>query len=185
MITKITLTVDINPETLECKIIKQETAKSSTPSKKPELIEGSDPKVVLEDNKYVISEAAANLMGIQPEDRVAIRYKKIDKVLFPVIGKQEAFNIHSGNRVTKGLTVSCRGTGNEELAKYGTVFTVTPMKGSSDLFVLIGDTDAPNQGDSEIDTTQEEEAPEEDLTLENDTIDNNDSFEISDDSFNL
>jgi hypothetical protein len=184
MITKITLTVDVNPETLECKIIKQENAKSES-TRKVEPLGGTEPKIVLEDNKYMLNEVAASLMGVSPEDRLAIRYKKIDKVLFPVIGKQEAFNIKSGNRVTKGLTVSCRGAGNEELAKYGSVFTVTPMKGSSDLFVLIGDTDAPNQEDSEIDTTQEEEAPEEDLTLENDTIDNNDSFEISDDSFNL
>lgn len=181
MITKITLTLDVNPETLECTILKQETAKTS--STKSKVVDDNDPepKITLEDNKYIFNQAAATLMGVVPEDRVAIRYKKIDKVLFPVIGKQEAFKIHSGNRVTKNLTVSCRGTGNEELAKYGSIFTVSPMKDSSDLFVMIGDTDITNN--DEIDTTQADEESEIDQ-FEQEKIDV-DKFEIDDKAFIL
>ena len=89
MITKITLTIDINPETLKCKILKQDTSTSTKKATKIE--EGVEPKIILEANKFILNQAAADLIGVQPEDRVAIRYKKIDKVLFPVIGKQEAF----------------------------------------------------------------------------------------------
>ncbi len=183
MITKITLTIDINPETLECKILKQDTSTSTKKATKIE--EGVEPKIILEANKFILNQAAADLIGVQPEDRVAIRYKKIDKVLFPVIGKQEAFKISSGNRVTKGLSVSCRGVGNEELSKYGSTFTLTSMKDNPELFVMVGDTDISESNNNDIDTSTEDEAPEEDINDITQQIDENDSFNIDNDSFNI
>lgn len=137
MIINLNLTLDYNPETGECSVVKTERAKSST--KVAVDNDTAEPQIVLDANKYILNQAAANLMGVKWEDRLEIKYQKVQGVIYPVIGTGETFGTKTGNKLTKTLTVSCRGKANEMLARYGRTFTVSEMKGEPGLFVLIGD----------------------------------------------
>lgn len=145
MIVKMMITFDYDPETNEYKPIKQEIIKEKAKViKESEKVEESaEPQVTLEGNKYVLNKAAATLMGVEPEDRLDIQYKKIGKVMFPIIGSDSAFGTKGGNKLTKSLTVSCRGKAHERLSQYGDTFTVTKMKEQEGLFVLLGNADRP------------------------------------------
>ena len=98
--------------------------------------ESSNPTLVLEDNKYCLNQAAINLMGVNPDDKLDIKYEKQGKVMVPVIGTDEVFGTRSGCRLTKSHTVSCRGSKNTELAKFGTEFTIVPHSSKEGLFIL-------------------------------------------------
>lgn len=182
MIIKINLTVDINPDTLECKILKQETSK---PSAKKVDIDDNDlePKIFLTENKYIINKAAAQLMDIKPEDKLAIRYLDIKSVNFPVIGKQEAYGIHSGNKVTKSMTVSCRGVGRDKLAEFGTVFVISKVADRDGLFAMVGDSDKPEMPPDKIDTSEADREEDIDLDSLNAVIEQDDLKKEQDDSY--
>lgn len=120
-------------------------------------VEGDIPKLVLEENKYCLNQAAANLMGIAPGDKIDIKYEKIDKSIVPIIGSDSVFGTRGGNKLTQSLTVACRGSKNQELSKYGTEFTIISHKDG--LFIL----------------------KNEDVKLEQ-AIENNEEFELPDDS---
>lgn len=142
MIINLNLTLDYNPETGACTVLKTEQAKSQT--KVVANNDTAEPQIVLDANKYILNQAAANLMGVKWEDRLEIKYQKVQGVIYPVVGTDNAFGTPgSGNKLTKGLTVSCRGKANEMLARYGHTFTLSEMKSSEGVFVLIGD--APEQ----------------------------------------
>lgn len=178
------ITFDYNPDTNEYtpiskELVKEEVKKTVIKSKPDETTE---PQITLESNKYIFNQAAATLMGVQWEDRVTICYQKVDGLLFPIIGKDSAFgeSFGGGNKVTKSLTVSCRGGANEQLSKYGNVFTVTKMKDKEGLFVLLGNTERPNEPEQD-----EVIVPDmEDIDIPLDTeIDDSLAFEITDDTF--
>lgn len=143
MILKFELSVDtttgefsvVNTETGEVKSVTTKVAKKT--SKKKE--ESSTPQLILEDNKYSLNSAAVELMNLSPDDKVDIKYEKNGKAMQPIIGSDEVFGTHGGNRLTKSNTVACRGSKHDELSKYGTVFTITPHKTKEGLFVLAGD----------------------------------------------
>lgn len=190
MIIKMMITFDFNPETNEYTPIKQEVVKdkaTKTITKAGEAEESAEPQLTLEDNKYILNQSAATLMGVQWEDRLSIKYQKIEGLTFPVIGTDAAFGTKGGNKLTKSLSVSCRGKANELLAKYGDTFTVTKMKGHDDLFVLLGNADRPTEPEKQIDTNiniKEDNNPVEDLPLDT-TIEDENAYEISDDSLNF
>lgn len=96
----------------------------------------SDPLLTLEENKYQLSQKAVELMSIQPDDKLDIKYEKIGKQIVPVIATDENFNSHTGNRVTKSFTVSYRGSKREELSKYGSVFTIVKHPDKEGRFIL-------------------------------------------------
>lgn len=112
---------------------------STTTKKKSSKVESSDPQLTLLDNKYELNTAAVELMGVEPDDRLDIKIKKIGNSMVPVIGTDEAFGTKSGNRLTKSFTVSCRGKGHDDLATYGTVFTLATHPSMENLFILQGD----------------------------------------------
>lgn len=144
MIIKMLLTLDFDPATGEYKSLKQEIIKEEVKTKTVvEADDSSEPQITLDPNKYILNKAAAQLMGVAWEDRLSIKYQKIDGITFPVIGTDEAFGTKGGNKLTKGLSVSCRGKANDLLKEYGDTFTVTKMKGRDDLFVLVGNADRP------------------------------------------
>lgn len=186
MIVKMMITFDYNPETNEYTPLKQEIVKDKVQkqTKKAEEAEDSaEPQITLESNKYVLNKAAAELMGVKWEDRLDIKYQPIEKggLMFPIIGTDVAWKTKSGNKVTKSLTVSCRGNANDLLSKYGDTFTVTPWKGHEGLFVLIGNKDRseePVTEDKNI-KIKEDENPVEDLPLDT-TLDNDEAYEIDD-----
>lgn len=71
--------------------------------------ESSAPILTLEDNKYCLTQAAADLMGVEPDCKLDIKYEKQGKETVPVIGSDDVWGTKGGNKLTKGLTVACRG----------------------------------------------------------------------------
>lgn len=188
MIIKLMITFDYDPETNEYKPLKQEIIKDKpqkTSTKAEELESTADPQIILESNKYILNKAAAALMGVQWEDRLDIKYQPIEKggIMFPIIGTDTVWKTKSGNKLTKSLTVSCRGNANEVLSKYGNIFTVTPWKGHEGLFVLLGNKDIEEIKEDNIEI-KEDENPVEDLPLDTE-LDNDEAYKIDDFSFDL
>lgn len=155
MIINLNLTLDYNPETGTCTVVKTEQVKSS--AKVVANNDTAEPQIILDANKYILNQAAANLMGVKWEDRLEIKYQKVQGVIYPVIGTDEAFGTKTGNKLTKTLTVSCRGKANEMLARYGRTFTVSEMKGQTGLFVLIGDNPPVEEKIDEIEVKEDED----------------------------
>lgn len=121
-------------EILETKLLSKKVDSEEAAPKKS--VEGS-PKLILESNKYVLTDSAMALMDVHPDDKLEIKYessKELGKV--PVIGTVEAFGIKGGNRLSKSNSVSFRGSKNEELTKYGTEFDVVPHPSKDGLFIL-------------------------------------------------
>lgn len=184
------ITFDYNPDTKECVLLKQEQVKEKAQkasTKAEEAEDSAEPQITLESNKYVLNRAAASLMGVEWENRLDIKYQPIEKggLMFPIIGTDTAWKTKSGNKLTKSLTVSCRGNANDLLSKYGDTFTVTPWKGHDGLFVLIGNKDRSEEEikDNNI-KIKEDENPVEDLPL-NTSLDNDEAYEIDDLSFEI
>ena len=98
--------------------------------------ESSEPTLTLEENKYCLNQAAADLMGVEPDCKLDIKYEKRGKETIPVIGTESAFGTKQGNKLTKSLTVACRGSKNEELSKYGTEFILVPHETKDGIFLL-------------------------------------------------
>lgn len=126
-------------ELLETKLIKRSVDKSNfevTATKrkasKPKKDESTIPQLILDDNKYYLNAAAIELMQVGPDSKIDIKYEKG----VPVIGTDEAFGTKGGNKLTKNNTVAYRGAKNEELAKYGTEFTISAHNSKEGLFVL-------------------------------------------------
>lgn len=186
MIIKMMITFDYNPETNEYIPLKQEIVKDK--KKDPALLmaeeakDSAEPQITLTDNKYILNESAANLIGVKWEDRLDIKYQLIDKIRFPIIGKDTAWGTKSGNKLTKSLTVSCRGNANSLLSEYGDTFSITPWQGYEGLFVLVGNKDRTTP-DENVEVT-EDENPENDLEAIQDAIDDTD-YEINNMTFNF
>lgn len=93
--------IDKNIEVVDAK-----PAKRASKAKKNE---SSEPTLTLEENKYCLNQAAADLMGVEPDCKLDIKYEKRGKETVPVIGTDTAFGTKQGNKLTKSLTVACRG----------------------------------------------------------------------------
>ena len=100
------------------------------PSAKKKVVQDEDkePKLILEDNKYRLNNAAVELMGLDTDSKLNIRYEQGKGGDVPVIGTSVAFGISSGNKLTKSNTVACRGHNREELVKYGEEFILVPIQ---------------------------------------------------------
>lgn len=176
---KMLIVFDFDPETGEYTPVSREilnegetgTKKTKAPKKgkgKSTLPDSKEPLIVLEDNKYILNEAAAEALGVSPDDRIDIKYEKHGKLLKPVIGSNEAFGTKGGNKLTNSLTVSCRGKANETLSEYGSQFTLIPHAHKDGLFMLIGDS-MPEESevvDDKIDVNEVDEEPSEDIPLD-------------------
>jgi hypothetical protein len=149
--------------------------------KKTTKNESSEPKLILENNKYQLTQAAVDLMGVEPDDKIDIKYEKQGKDIIPVIGSDEIFGTKQGNRLTKSLTVACRGNKNEELAKFGSEFTLVPHPNKTGIFIL-----STGIVNDEIEEPEEEEIDLPDIDLQ-DLIDNEDAdiTEVSASMFQL
>lgn len=116
-----------------------DTATSTKRQAKPVKVEANiEPLITLDSNKLVLTTGAVDMMKICPDCRVDIKYKKKDKVSVPVIGTDAAFGTKGGNKLTKTNTISFRGSANEKLAEYGSVFKLEPSEDEG-IFYLIGD----------------------------------------------
>lgn len=193
------ITFDFNPETNEYKPIKQEIIKE-TIKKSTTKVENTtnEPTLTLESNKYVLNKAAVELMNVEWGSRLFIGYKTVNSIVYPVIGTDEAWETQCGNKLTKNFTVSCKGSSNEILSRYGKIFTLSKLKENENLFILIGDTnieaddniELPSK-ETEIDKTEETVSnnmafsiPDTDLEVE-DMLNSTDNFDIEVDNFNF
>lgn len=177
------ITFDYNPETNEYTPLKQEIIKETT-KKKTETVEVPDtvePQIILTDKKYILNQAAADLIGVEWEDRLEIKYQMVDKLQFPIIGKNAAWGSTGGNKLTKSLSVSCRGQANEVLSEYGDTFTLSPWNGHEGLYVLIGNKERPIVEDCNIEVTEPKE-PEIDLKEESFELDDLESVSFDEDT---
>ena len=114
-------------------VVEEKSKKKTSKSKKEE---STVPSLILEENKYCLNQAAITLMGVEPNCKLDIKYEKRGKETIPVIGSDESFGTHSGNKLNKSLTVACRGSKREELSKYGTEFTLVPHETKDGIFIL-------------------------------------------------
>lgn len=87
-------------------VVEEKPRKKISKAKKED---DSGPTLTLEDNKYCLSQAAADLMGVEPGDKLDIKYEKRGKETVPVIGSDDVWGTKGGNKLTKSLTVACRG----------------------------------------------------------------------------
>lgn len=139
---------------------KKPASKSKTKAAPTAEDTSESPKVTLEENKVVLNTAATTLLGIAAGDNVAISYiKVVNKGLVPAIGKAEALNT-KGNKLTKSLTLACRGKAHDELSNFGTEFTLEASS-QDNVYLLIG---------NKTSTATEEETPADDFTPDPEVI---------------
>ena len=191
---KLLLTLDLDPETGETKCVDRQIINDDLPkktstkksSKKPKD-DNPTPTISLEDNKYTLNNAAVELMGVQPDDRIDVKFEKNGKLIIPVIGTNEVFKTKGGNRLTKSFTVSCRGKLNEELSKYGDSFTLEPHPSTPGLFLLLGNKDytPSTSGDENINIEEKDEDLPTDLGIDDLTEEDSENKEITDFDFSL
>lgn len=144
---------EVNELTGEIKFIGKEDIKVDSGNKSskkviPEL-DTKEPKLYLNANNFTLNESACTLLNIKVGNTVHINYPKKDNKYVPVIGASEAFNVKSGNKLTKSLTVSFRGSANSKLAEYGTLFTLKPSEREG-IFYLEGDKPIQETSNEEI-----------------------------------
>lgn len=180
MIIKMMITFDYDPETNEYKPIKQEIikdkAKDTALSLAKEAEESIEPQVTLASNKYILNKAAADLLGVKWEDKLDIKYQLIDSIRYPIIGSSVSWGSTNGNKLTKSLTVSCRGNANSLLSEFGDTFTLSPWKNHKGLYILIGNKDRELITDENIQIVESSECEEdiiESNTIEEDIVENN------------
>lgn len=157
-------------EILETKLIKRAVNNSDLKQPK-ELSNDGDPKLILEDNKFRLSNSAVNLMGLNEDSKIIIKYEDNGTGSIPVIGTNIAFKVSSGNKLTKSNTVSCRGNNNDTLRKYGTEFKIVKHPTKQDLFILQS-LNKPNEVQSDESIKAPEDCPF-DLSID-ELIDNKD-----------
>ena len=114
-------------------VTEEKPKRKTSKSKKEESLE---PLLTLEDNKYCLTQAAVDLMGVEPNCKLDIKYEKRGKETVPIIGSDEVWQTKGGNKLTKRLTVACRGSKNQELSKFGKEFTLIPHDKKEGLFIL-------------------------------------------------
>lgn len=157
---RLTYEMSVNIDTgeiLETRLINRDIDNSdlkATKSSRKKIVqdEDKDPKLILEDNKYRLNTTAVELMGLNENSKLNIRYEQGKNGDIPLLGTDEAFGVKSGNRITKSNTVACRGSKNEELAKYGKEFILVPHPNKPGIFILSSGNVGPEQliGDNNV-----------------------------------
>ena len=107
--------------------------------------DGKEPTLVLESNKYRLNNAAIELLGLDENSKLSIKYIQENNGDLPVIAVDP-----NGNKLSKSHTVACRGRNRDELAKYGEEFTLVPHPSKPGLFILTSDKPEQPTGDENI-----------------------------------
>lgn len=128
----ITYKLQIDEETGE--ILNTEIVKKVEKDISQSKISVGEAQAILDSNKLTFNQAAVSLMKAKPGDKIVIKYEDTSKDICPIVGTSDAFGVSSGNKLTKSFTISCRGSSNDELSNYGTVFILTPYKNG--LFIM-------------------------------------------------
>lgn len=167
----------------ETRELKEDSVKKprATSSSKSKIQENPNPILTLEENKYVLTTGAVELLGVEAGDKIDIKFQKVGKQTIPVIGSDEVFGTKGGNKLTKTNTVSCRGKANDELSAFGTEFTLEEHPNKKGLFILRGE----NTPKVTPEPAPEPEEEDEDLSVDLDDNEEEESVEISEDDFNF
>lgn len=133
---------DVDEGTGEIKYIGKDeitvdTKKTTNKSTSSKIDSNPEPIITLTDNKLVLTQGAADLLGVNPDDKVAVKY---DKDKNPIIGSDSNFGTQTGNRLTKGLTVSYKGDKYNRLSTYGDTFKLESTI-QNGIFKMIGNKD--------------------------------------------
>jgi hypothetical protein len=154
--------------TISQKLVGESSApatKKKTTTKKAKESQGENPGLIREDGKLILSEETVELLGIAPDDKVFIGYDKVGSVFKPFIGTDDK----KGNKLTKTNTVSYRGKSNEELAAYGSVFTLSKGKHEG-TFYLEGEQAVKVEAPEGIEVDEEAISEDLDISLELDNV---------------
>lgn len=170
MIKNVIVTFEFDTETevvsnVQCSVDGVEKKKKTT-RKKSDVVEemASQAIITLEPTKLLFNNRAVADMGIEYEDRIVIKWEKDGKTLFPIIGKDEAFDEEgSGNKVTKSNSIGYKGKQNAVLAEFGSQFTIETYK--EGIWKLISIT-SPTTSKTLEDTIKSVERVEPDLLIE-------------------
>ena len=171
----------VNIETGEVKVATAEKTKT-TKTKKVSKEETNIPTLTLEDTKCCLNQAAIDLMGIEPGDKIDIKYIEIAGKLSPVIGKDTAFSSQTGNKLCKNKSFAYRVAKNEELAKYGHIFNV--LEGEDPEIFILNDPSFVKEAEVVEDVPDNLLNPEIDDELQ-DLMNDVDATEVSSFSFTL
>lgn len=179
MIKQVIVTFDFDPETetvsnIKCAVDGVEKKKRTT-KKITDAIEemATEAIITLDPNKLIFNNKAVADLGLSPEDRIVIEWKKEGKKMIPTIRKDD----EAGNKVSKTFTVVCKGKANTVLAEVGTEFTIKPYGDSDDVWKLVSTIDG---GSEDISTLEEAiiEAEETEVDLLVDTDETNEIDEL-------
>lgn len=143
----------------------------STKKNNSKVDNNTDPIVTLDSNKLILSQGAVDLLKAQDGCRIDIKYKKKENRVAPVIGTDSSFGTKSGNKLSKSNTISYRGSANEKLATYGTVFKMEPTE-EDGIFYLVGNKEDDPIPDEIVDIEKE-------LDGELDQLDNLSNFDFN------
>lgn len=135
MVKQVVVSFEFDPETelvsnIQCVIDGIEKKKKTT-RKKAEVVEemAKEALITLEAAKLSFNNKVVADMGLEYEDRIVIKWEKKGKTLFPIIGKDSAFDEEgAGNKITKSNTIGYKGKQNAVLAEFGSIFTIEPYK---------------------------------------------------------
>ena len=128
---KFTFSFEFNPNTDEVTNIKLVNKE-----KIEKRVDYTEPILLLQKNVYELSLPAIELLGVGPGDKLKIQYKTYGNETFPVIAPSSIWGEEDGNKLTKALTVSCRGIANETLRKYGEKFYLVEDENMKGSFIL-------------------------------------------------
>lgn len=163
---KVLFTYEQDDETGEVKVINREVINEDLPKAKKTSSKATkkadddpEPKITLEDNKYSLNNAALELLGVEADDRIDIKFEKRGKARIPVIGSNASFGTQGGNRLTKSGTVSYRGKNHDLLEEYGTIF-VLKATDKNGIFEMVGDKPLPEEKEDENVKIEDEEVEE-------------------------
>lgn len=151
VITEIVYTIELDTETNVSRVIKQRFL-----TKGDIKVDDSstEPSIVRDKTKLTFNQAAMDILGVKADDLITIMYRSENGVNIPLIGKAEAFNSATGNKITKKGTISFRGEMNKTLETYGSTFTIVASKDEG-IFFLKGDLEKAEIPDEVIDINKE------------------------------
>lgn len=141
---KLEFFITIDTDTQEFEVVNKTTGESKTLPvqikkviKKKEVEKASTPQLVLSDSKYTLNSKAIELMQVEPDMRLDIKFESNGT---PVIGTDQAYGTPgTGNKLTKSNTVRYSGNNNARLAEHGSIFTIEPHPINEGIFILKGD----------------------------------------------
>ena len=142
---------EVDEQTGEIKFIGKneitvDTKKTVSKPSSSKIDSNPEPIITLTDNKLILTQGAAELLGVNPDDKVAIKY---DKDKNPIIGSDLNFGTQTGNRLTKSLTISCKGDKYNKLSSYGDAFKLESTD-KAGIFKMIG-----NKNHNELEVPEE------------------------------